>query len=154
MEGAGVSELVRKLAAATIALLLAAGVAGCTTSSDTEETARELEGQVWRMVSYTNADGLVRDAIPDVEVTAEFVDGTLSGSGGCNSYNASYETDGSSIEIGPAAATLMACEEPVMDQEQVFFAGLGNAAEYSITGNELGLADAEGNGILRFVAED
>jgi heat shock protein HslJ len=142
------------LALMVCAALLAAAAAGCTSSDDAEETTRELEGQVWRMVSYANAEGLIRDAVPDVEVTAEFADGEVSGSGGCNDYTASYETDGSSIEVGPAAVTQMACPEPVMEQEQAFLAGLENAVEYSITGNELGMTDAEGDGVLKFVAEE
>jgi heat shock protein HslJ len=88
------------------------------------------------------------------EVTAEFADGEISGSGGCNDYTAAYETDGSSIEIGPAAVTQMACSEPVMEQEQAFLAGLEKAVEYSITGNELGMTDSEGSGVLKFVAEE
>jgi heat shock protein HslJ len=63
--------------------------------------------------------GALASPLVGTEVTATFGDdGSLSGSAGCNTYNAAYTTDGSSIEIDAPSSTKMACAEPegVMDQ--------------------------------------
>ncbi len=60
-------------------------------------------------------------------------DGSLSGSGSCNRYMGSYEITGEGIEIGPAAATRMACLEPdVSAQETRFFALLERVTRFDI----------------------
>ena len=71
----------------------------------------------------------------------------LTGSAGCNNYNASYETSGdNNISIGPAATTRKFCAEPegTMDQEQQYLAALQTAATYKIELDRLELRTAEG----------
>ena len=41
------------------------------------------------------------DMLPDVEVTALFEDGKVSGSDGCNNYSGAYTVDGTSLTVGP-----------------------------------------------------
>ena len=78
-------------------------------------------------------------------ITANFgADGKLTGSAGCNNYTAGYQTDGNKIAIGPAATTLMACEQAVMDQETQYLAALATAATYRIDGNRMELRTADG----------
>ena len=142
----------RALPPAILCVLLVVGslaLAGCTSSG----TASDLEDVRWKMIAMA-IDGETADALPDVDVTAAFDGGAVSGSGGCNSYSAAYVTEGSAIEIGPAAATLMACPEPVMGQEQAFFAALDAAVEYSVTESELVLLDEGGGEVLRFEATE
>jgi heat shock protein HslJ len=134
-----------------IAILLAGvalGLLGCASGDD----ASDLEDIRWKMSAYA-VDGEMVDALDDASVTAAFDGSAVSGSGGCNSYNGSYVAEGSAIEIGPAAATLMACPEPIMAQEQAFFAALSEAAEYQVTETELTLLDEDGDETLRFEAE-
>ena len=85
-------------------------------------------------------------------VTAIFEeDGTLSGSGGCNSYTGSWETDENSIEIGPLASTAMACAEPdVMDQETRYLAALQEADTYRVDATTLEMFDAEGTRLVQY----
>lgn len=133
----------------TAPALASLSLAGCSASG----TASDLEDVRWKMTSLA-IDGETAEALPDADVTAAFDGGTVSGSGGCNSYSAAYVTEGSAIEIGPAAATLMACPEPVMGQEQAFFAALDAAAEYRVTETELVLLDGGDGEVLSFEAAE
>ena len=64
----------------------------------------------------------------------------MSGSDGCNQYTGTFHTDGSSIEVGQLATTLMGCDPPRMAQAQAFAAALSGATEWRLTEtNELEL---------------
>lgn len=117
-----------------------------------ETTNAPLEGTLWQLTGYTNADGEMIEALPDVASTATFEDGTISGSDGCNNFNAGYTVDGESLTVMPGASTLMACAPPVDAQAAGFNAALAQAASYSIDGTTLTLADAEGTVLATFEA--
>jgi heat shock protein HslJ len=94
-----------------------------------------LEGSSWQVIGHNNGIQAVVSFIIGTEITANFgEDGTLSGSAGCNNYNATYEVDGDNISIGPAAATRMFCPEPkgIMEQEVQYLTGLETASTYLI----------------------
>jgi heat shock protein HslJ len=115
--------------------------------------SNELAGTSWSVIAYNNGRGGVVSVIIGTELTAAFgEDGTLSGSAGCNSYSAGYETDGNSITIGLSISTMMACAEPegIMEQEQEYLAALGTAATYQITGDRLEMRTAEGATVATF----
>ncbi len=100
--------------------------------------------------SYTGCGGDTASLITDREWTVTHLDdaettgpqrptmlfaadGSLSGSGSCNRYMGSYEITGEGIEIGPVAATRMACLEPdVSAQETRFFALLEQVTRFDI----------------------
>ena len=104
-----------------------------------------LPGSAWIVVGYNNGKQAVVSTLAGTDLTANFgADGMLSGNSGCNTYNASYTTDGNKITIGPAATTMMACEQAVMDQEQQYLAALATAATYRIDGSRLELRTADG----------
>jgi heat shock protein HslJ len=87
------------------------------------------------------------------EITATFDEnGALSGSAGCNTYNASYTTDGDTIEIDAPSSTKMACPEPegVMDQEAAYLAALPTAATFRVNGGLLELLSAEGSAVVTY----
>lgn len=99
----------------------------------------------WIVIGYNNGKEAVVSALAGAELTAVFAeDGTLSGSAGVNTYNGSYTTSGSSIDIGPLATTKMAGPQDLMDQEQLYLAALDNATTYSVRGTELELRDDTG----------
>ena len=147
---ASIASLVWRLAACSALVVAAAAAAACSSDAPAEDLA----GVRWRLLSYVTTAGETVEALDETVVTATFDGDTVSGSGGCNTFSAGYETDGDSIEIGPVAATLMACPEPVMAQEQVFFEGLGAAAEFRATEDELVLLDDSGTELLRFDATE
>lgn len=72
-------------------------------------------------------------------------DGTVSGSGGCNGFGGSWDAE---TGFGQLASTLMACEEPVMDQEQFVLSILTPEATLTIEGSALTIADLDGNALI------
>ncbi|MEA3511757.1 MAG: META domain-containing protein, partial [Actinomycetota bacterium] len=79
-------------------------------------------------------------------------DGTFSGSAGCNDYNATWEIDDGSIEIGPAASTKMMCaDEQIMIQETRYLELLGLAETYRVDAGTLEMFDVDGTRILQYL---
>ncbi len=109
-----------------------------------------LEGPTWQLVSVADDAGVVTTAPEGVEATAAFAEGRVSGSGGCNNYNAAYTLDGDSLTILPGPMTMMACPEPQMTVEQQFMAALAATAAYHIAGDELHLLNADGQVVATF----
>jgi len=105
-----------------------------------------LAGTSWQATGINNAKEAVVGLAGTEQVTAAFsADGTVSGSGGCNTYNAPYKTPApGQITFGAVASTMKACPDPVMQVEQQFFTALGKATNYQIDGNTLTLRDAGG----------
>lgn len=106
-----------------------------------------LEATEWQASGINNGTGGVASTASTNLATAVFSNGTVSGSGGCNRFNAAYEIEGDHISISPAAATRKFCTEPegIMDQEQQFFAALGRARTYQVTPGKLELRDEKGS---------
>jgi heat shock protein HslJ len=106
----------------------------------------DLGGTAWVATGYNNGKQAVVSVALGTEITANFgADGQLTGSAGCNTYVASYETSGKDgIKIGPGATTMKMCEPAVMDQEQQYLAALQTAATYRIDGSKLELRTADG----------
>jgi heat shock protein HslJ len=121
-----------------------------TACSSAGESAR-LEGTLWALESYQDADGEMVDALPESGARAEFENGEVSGTSGCNSFFGAYEVDGNSISIGPLGSTLMACPPPLMEQEFSFMTSLQSAATYEISGDTLRLSNADGEVAVTFV---
>ena len=118
-----------------------------------EAISQDLAGSSWDLIAYNNGTGGFQSTVIDVPVTAIFEeDGTLSGTGGCNSYTGSWETDENSIEIGPIASTAMACAEPdVMNQETRYLVELQEADTYRVDATTLEMFDAEGTRLLQYL---
>lgn len=85
--------------------------------------------------------------IPGTEITAVFGDGgNLSGSAGCNNYNANYQISGNGLTVGPISSTQQICAEPagVMDQESLYIQVLSSATGYEVQGQTLSIRSARG----------
>jgi heat shock protein HslJ len=112
-----------------------------------------LAGTLWEAVSVNDGRQAVVSIDEAGQPTAHFGDGTVAGSGGCNSYTASVSLGDGTIEIGPAAATRKMCPQPgVMEQETRFFAALETAVTYSIDRDRLELRTATGALAVEFRA--
>lgn len=68
-------------------------------------------------------------------LTLRFEGERASGSAGCNSFSGSYEAGEERLEFGPLAATRMACEPDIMEQERRYLSILAAARSYSRYGN-------------------
>lgn len=77
-------------------------------------------------------------------------DGSVSGSGGCNSMRGQSAISGDRIAFGSIASTLMGCEPAVSDQEEKFFAALGDVRAWRIDPeqNKLVLFDGQGKAVI------
>ncbi|MEJ2737255.1 MAG: Gmad2 immunoglobulin-like domain-containing protein [Anaerolineae bacterium] len=99
-----------------------------------------LEGVTW----------LLDKTIAGSEITAEFTagagseDSVIAGTAGCNTYRGTYVVltrafGRNRIEFGPLATTRMMCDEPLMEQEELYLAALESATGYTIEGFTLSI---------------
>ncbi len=124
------------------------------TETETAETLT-LEGTTWSLHSYVAPDSSSYEIIPNTRITAEFNEGRVAGSAGCNNYFGTYELDGSSLTIGPAGSTMMFCApEELMLQETAYLATLSSVAGYEIIDNQLHLKNAAGDTVLLFTEDE
>jgi heat shock protein HslJ len=128
------------LAIGSMTILL---LAACSTSG----SSQDLTGNIW-LLSELNG----RAPITGTTITAEFdEEGRVAGSSGCNNYSTSYIVDGKQLTFSePMASTLMACPEPIMEQERDYTQALADTAEFEIINDELILKDSNGNELARF----
>lgn len=70
-------------------------------------------------------------------------DGSVSGDAGCNRIIGTYTVDGSTIDIGPLATTLMYCEG-VMEAEQAFIKALERSTSFGVKKDRLKLYGPKG----------
>jgi len=118
-------------------------------SSTGADNSKALEGKVWKATEISGVTTVLTEK--GTEVTAAFVAGKLSGSGGVNRYTATYETQsGDKITISQPAATLMAGPPEAMAQEQAYFAALTKATKFAVTADSLTLMDDQGTTLVRY----
>ena len=128
-------------------LITAVSLMGCG------ESKSAIEDINWVLTSY-GEPGNEQSPLPDAKVTAFFdsEEAELTGSGGCNSYFANYEVDGSKLSIpGPFAVTEMWCGEEKGEQERKFFEILPDAESFEVSGDKLTI-DC-GDSVLNFEKE-
>ena len=92
-----------------------------------------LEGPTWIL------DG----TIAGTQITAEFANGQVTGSSGCNNYSGAYiatpTASGNAISISDLMPTMMTCQDEIMDQETRYLSSFMAATRYTIEDNELTL---------------
>ncbi len=132
--------------------------------ADKQEAGREfiLLDKKWKLVSFDT-----QPPLKGTEITANFSttapaaaededmdSGVISGSAGCNSYDASFEIIGTAgLDIDAPTTTEMACAEEIMEQENRFLLTLDLADSYALNQEELTIY-ASGGGTLIFMAGD
>jgi len=132
-----------RLLTGTVALVAVAfALVGCASTASTGPAA--LEG-AWQLESFGGAQDL-KAADPAVTTNMTMGAGTAGGSGGVNSYSATYQTPGeNALTFGPVVATQMAGEQAAMAQETAFFAVLDKTEHFEINEGKLVLSDAGNN---------
>jgi len=103
----------------------------------------------WQLVQM-DGQPLAAGAKPPV---IHFETNGVRGFAGCNRFTAPLEeTAPGEIDIGPAAATRMACPPEQMELEQKFLAQLDKVSRYSFLAGQLALSwqDKDGTGLLLF----
>lgn len=113
-------------------------------------TDASLTGAVWALHTFIEGE-TATSLVADTTITAEFADGQVSGSAGCNIYFGSYELEGNNLTFGELGSTRMACTEPVMAQENRFLAAMAAVETFILAGDELTLIHP--NGELLFAVQ-
>ncbi len=81
--------------------------------------------------------------------------GRVVGAGGCNRFTGGYAVAGSgAIEIGPLAATRMACASLPMELEQAFLSALERTSTFRRDGAVLALFAEDGTEVATFSQRD
>ena len=108
-----------------------------------------LEGESWILTQMLTAGG--QTEVVQTGVSAQFDGTTISGTAGCNSYNASYEASGSDISFGPIAATKKICPEDEQSTEDRYLQLLAEIGTYEVSGRSMSMNDTEGTPVLQFM---
>jgi heat shock protein HslJ len=109
-----------------------------------------LDGTRWQLVEYGSPESPTK-ALAQPPVGLSFELGQMSGSASCNSFGAQYSVDGAEIRIEDFPMTMMACDDPIMQQESAYVRLLTGARHWRIEGDEL-VIEGEG-GLLRYRRE-
>lgn len=104
--------------------------------------------QIWHLdFLITNSDALQKD------ITLQFGDEQVTGSGGCNDYVAGFVTEGEEqLRVESIGASRKLCDETISQQERDYFDALAMVATFEQTdAATLTFLDASGTAILTFV---
>ena len=133
----------------TFALAACGGDDGGGSSDSGTQDPAALEGPTWILTQMLTAGGQTQ--IVDVGVSAEFDGKTISGSAGCNTYNASYEASGSTISFGPIAGTKKLCPEAEQSTEDRYLQLLAGVGSFEVTGRSMSMNDTDGTPVMQFM---
>ena len=112
-------------------------------------SANDLPRGEWRLKSY-NFQQKIAFPIDKSTVTLNIKTGSLGGRSGCNIYSGGYSLAGGKLKVGGLVSTMMACEEPAMQFEQIFSSTMQNATKFSIVDGVLTITEPKTGNFLRF----
>lgn len=124
-----------------LATMLVVGllVAACSGSG----SGGTISGTAWTMTGFEGLMGAGLQDLPASGVTISFgTDGSVQGKGACNTFNATYATDGNKLKISDLASTMMACAGNLGTWETSYFTFLTGNPNYSVNGDTLELSGA------------
>lgn len=103
----------------------------------------------WALVSYGSPDN-PQPALADVPANLTFTAEGINGQGSCNQYSGAYQYDNGTLTISNVISTLMACEQPIMEQESAFLGALQTATTFQVNNGQLQISYS--GGVLTFNA--
>jgi uncharacterized lipoprotein YbaY len=107
----------------------------------------------WQLVSYgavANQQAAVADRAATMRLGA---DGRLSGNSGCNGFGGAYTVTADTITFSEVLSTLIACEEPLNQQEREIFAALQGTNRYTLNSDMLQIYYNQDASMLTFKAQ-
>jgi len=117
------------------------------------KTTSELFDTRWRLTRLGDEPIVLAENQRPPYLVLSSKDYRVSGFGGCNRFNGSFEIEGRSVTFSPMAATMLACI-PGGDTERAFLAALGTVTSFLKTAHHLEFLDADGAIVTRFEAGD
>lgn len=109
----------------------------------------QLVGKEWILQSFIDNSESIK-LLPDSEITIQFDQDEVTGSGSCNRYFGSYKIiDTNNISIGPLASTEMACPD-IMEQEMKYLTAIQKINTIQVTENKLILSSDDDQTVLEF----
>jgi len=117
--------------------------------------APALEGFQWKLSEYLNESADLQAVLADTVIDAQFTDGKISGSAGCNRYFGGY-TSGPGAKLvfdDRFGSTQMACPQAVAAQEHHYLVLLSGVNSREIRDGQLLLRDKQGQLVLKYTAE-
>jgi heat shock protein HslJ len=118
--------------------------AGGVMADEPGDIAKRLTGGEWKVIEMAGEAPAGRGEA-SIAFTAE---GRLAGRSFCNRYMAGWTLQGTTLTIGQAGVTMMACPEEMMRQEQAFLKMIGGPLKVSFRGDgALVLTAADGRTI-------
>jgi heat shock protein HslJ len=102
----------------------------------------------WTLLSYGPPDASVT-VLPNAPITLMFGPEGIGGSGGCNSYFGQFQGGDGIVTFTDIGSTLIACDQPIMDQELAYLEALRTATAYQLTADGKLLITYAG-GVLTF----
>lgn len=111
-----------------------------------------LEGTAWTAKFVNAEDRMLMASSYDLTVSARFENGTLTGFGGCNDYEADYVIDGNQITISNIQSAEEECSEPAgaSEIEAAYFAALEATTNYTELVASLIFTGADGQDLVLF----
>lgn len=97
-----------------------------------------LEGVVWELATIIEGN-VANSLIKETSISAEFAAARVSGSAGCNTYNAGYTQKGKDLTISEIATTRIGCKELIGQQEARFIEAMLGTRNFIIEGGVLTL---------------
>jgi heat shock protein HslJ len=127
-----------------ILVMVGIGITGCVNQSGTGDpgslTPDLLTRGTWQLLDADKNPQFDR-LIPGTTITLTFsLDGTVSGSAGCNSYSGTWAAKEDSMIFRQLSLTKMSCESPeIMKTEGLYMPLLQETATYSVNDEYLNL---------------
>ena len=106
---------------------------------------------LWTLTSL-QVYGQTHELVPNMPVTLTFheTSHTITGSSGCNSYQATYQQHNSQVRFQDFASTAVGCLGPEGEQENLYLQALSHAETLLVSAKVMTITGADGKDILRF----
>ena len=127
----------------TIALLALAGLTFAACGSDDPATTTDVSAADLSGKGFASSEVTGYELVDGSEITMNFLDGRVSVNAGCNTMNGGFEITDGTFVASQFAATMMACQQPLMDQDMWLSEFLASSPAIAVDGSTLTLTGAD-----------